>query len=187
MRIRYDGRNDNQCKKCMNKMRYKAAKRNKKLCMTILRNMLGNKCKRCGYNKNIAALHFHHIKSKSFPLNEAIRSMKIMINEVKKCILLCANCHSTEHYKKDTKVYMTLYYRKRKQKLIEMFGGCCNKCGYDKCQAALVFHHIKNKSFTLGNINGLFRKWSEVIKEAKKCELLCANCHTELHQPQCSM
>lgn len=59
-------------------------------------------------------------------------------------------------------------------------GGKCQKCGYDKYLGALEFHHMdpSQKDFTIGNRNF---KLEECIKEAKKCILLCSNCHKELH------
>ena len=63
----------------------------------------GGKCEKCGYNKNIAALDFHHINpsEKSYQLDGrhlSNCSMKSIIEESKKCILLCANCHREIHY-----------------------------------------------------------------------------------------
>jgi hypothetical protein len=65
------------------------------------------------------------------------------------------------------------------------YGGCCTKCGYDKCFDALHFHHkdasTKN-AYYLGV--GEIAKTCSLTKareEAKKCVLLCANCHIELH------
>jgi len=52
-------------------------------------------CKNCGYKKCVAALHFHHV----FP-EEKIESVSQMDDwnavkkEMRKCIILCANCHS---------------------------------------------------------------------------------------------
>ena len=71
----------------------------------------------------------------------------------------------------------------RKLKLIQMFGGKCQKCGYDKNYAALEFHHLdpNEKEFQWPKLR--LRKWETIIKELKKCVLLCANCHREEHWP----
>lgn len=68
---------------------------------------------------------------------------------------------------------------------IEYKGGKCEKCGYDKCQAALDFHH-KNpteKDFCISNRN-ISLHWEEIKKELDKCSLLCANCHREEHSKE---
>lgn len=65
-------------------------------------------------------------------------------------------------------------------KLKEKRGGKCIRCGYDKCLKALEFHHIdpSQKEFTISNANFRLKEASE---EIKKCILICANCHRELH------
>lgn len=73
-------------------------------------------------------------------------------------------------------------WRKRKKlELIEYKGGKCEICGYNKCVAALSFHHINpiEKEFTISSYTGSFEKLKE---EIKKCSLLCQNCHIEVHQ-----
>jgi 5-methylcytosine-specific restriction endonuclease McrA len=62
-----------------------------------------------------------------------------------------------------------------------LFGGKCVRCGYDRCLGALHFHHV-NADKTCG-INTAFRYFGKAIavKEAQKCELICANCHAEEH------
>ncbi len=62
----------------------------------------GGKCERCGYNKNIAALDFHHINPDEKKFQIDIRkfsntNLTDLENELNKCILLCANCHREEH------------------------------------------------------------------------------------------
>lgn len=73
--------------------------------------------------------------------------------------------------------------RIRKEKLVEMLGGKCAKCGYNKSIAALSFHHInpKDKLFDISHNGNLLHSWDEVVKEALKCNLLCLNCHAEVH------
>ena len=62
-------------------------------------NKLGNKCNRCGYSGHPAAFQFHHLdpKDKNFNISSAGLISKDRHNEVLKCELLCANCHSIEH------------------------------------------------------------------------------------------
>lgn len=61
----------------------------------------GGKCERCGYNKCLDALHFHHINSdeKEFGLAQSgyTHSWETYLEEVNKCLLVCANCHAEIH------------------------------------------------------------------------------------------
>ncbi len=62
----------------------------------------GGKCQTCGYNKNLAALEFHHIDptTKSFPVdirNISNMKLELLLDEAKKCQLLCSNCHRELH------------------------------------------------------------------------------------------
>ena len=69
----------------------------------------------------------------------------------------------------------------KKQKLVELMGGKCELCGYDKNPVALSFHHKdrKNKVFAISAYLSL--PIEDLIEEVKKCRLLCLNCHAELH------
>lgn len=74
---------------------------------------------------------------------------------------------------------------KRKLKLIELKGGCCQKCGYNKNIASLTFHHIdpKLKLFSIQARNISNYNFQKVLAEVDKCDLLCHNCHHETHYP----
>jgi hypothetical protein len=64
----------------------------------------GGKCVKCGYNKCIEALHFHHVdpKEKDFSISGKTLSFEKMKKEVDKCILVCSNCHSEIHSETNT-------------------------------------------------------------------------------------
>jgi hypothetical protein len=68
-----------------------------------------------------------------------------------------------------------------KEALVAEAGGKCAICGYSRCLAALEFHHLdrSTKSFALAR-RGITRSMAEAQAEAKKCVLLCANCHAEV-------
>lgn len=62
-------------------------------------------------------------------------------------------------------------------------GGRCSKCGYNRCWAALDFHHTnENKQLAVSAFWKIGNK-QQTLEEAKKCILLCANCHREFHHP----
>ena len=72
--------------------------------------------------------------------------------------------------------------RAMKKQAVKELGGKCEICGYNKCIDALIFHHKdpSEKDFGLAQ-NGIMHDWKEYLSEAKKCMLLCANCHAEEH------
>ena len=69
-----------------------------------------------------------------------------------------------------------------KRKAVDKLGGKCEICSYNKSIDALHFHHRdpKKKSFGLSQ-RGLTRSWEKVKQELRKCVLICANCHAEIH------
>jgi 5-methylcytosine-specific restriction endonuclease McrA len=71
--------------------------------------------------------------------------------------------------------------RNRRRGLIEEAGGECSICGYDRCVGALEFHHLDpaDKEFGL-SWRGLTRSLEDLRREARKCILLCSNCHAEV-------
>jgi hypothetical protein len=71
--------------------------------------------------------------------------------------------------------------RRAKETLVREAGGRCQVCGYDRCAAALQFHHVDptSKSFGLGS-RGLARSIEALREEAAKCVLVCATCHAEI-------
>lgn len=63
---------------------------------------MGGKCQICGYNRCNRALDFHHIdkKAKDFGISLLLQgnaSIENTFNELKKCVLLCSNCHREVH------------------------------------------------------------------------------------------
>ena len=154
----------------------------------------GGKCLNCGYNKNLSGLSFHHRdpEEKDFSINN-LNSSKLLerhFKELDKCDLLCHNCHQEEHHRINSLIEnpskQTLKARKVRGELIQLKGGKCEICGYNKCNSSLCFHHIdeKTKSFQIDNraCNGY--KYESLVEEVNKCQLLCHNCHMELHHPQ---
>ena len=64
-----------------------------------IKETLGGKCIRCGYDKCLKALEFHHIdpSKKDFTISNDHFRLQEAIKETKKCILICSNCHKELH------------------------------------------------------------------------------------------
>jgi predicted HNH restriction endonuclease len=70
----------------------------------------------------------------------------------------------------------------RRRDLVAYKGGVCERCNASPLYVAFDFHHKdpEQKKFPLSQRN-MARKWGDLIKEADKCHLLCANCHRIVH------
>lgn len=79
------------------------------------------------------------------------------------------------------KKYLLDKNENNKRILVEENGGKCTRCGYDKHFRVLQFHHVdpKEKDFALSARS--YVKLETLREEAKKCVLLCPNCHIEKH------
>lgn len=84
----------------------------------------------------------------------------------------CSKCHNskTMNVGKNNRLFA-----------VEVLGGKCIECGYDKHTCSLDIHHlepsIKDKTFRC------MRGWCKerILKEIKNCVLLCRNCHAAVH------
>lgn len=81
----------------------------------------------------------------------------------------CSSCKGIERRKK------------KKQIMVDYAGGKCQKCGYNKCNKALDFHHINSKEKEFGISSRYNWAWEKIKKEIDKCILVCRNCHAEIH------
>jgi hypothetical protein len=76
--------------------------------------------------------------------------------------------------------------KKRKRifvnKVKSIFG--CRICNYRKCLSALEFHHIDSTQKDIAISRLISGNWSvaSIKKEMRKCVVLCANCHREVHE-----
>jgi hypothetical protein len=96
----------------------------------------------------------------------------------------CYECLPSKTTKsKGRYAYNKLYNLYILNKIKEIYGTQCSKCGYKKCYEALDFHHknINEKEYAPARIIRSHKKLSEILKELNKCILLCSNCHRELH------
>jgi hypothetical protein len=75
---------------------------------------------------------------------------------------------------------VTRRHQKVKRILVAEAGGACCVCGYSRCMFTLHFHHVDpaEKSFAVTMARG--KSLAAFREEAKKCVLVCANCHGEI-------
>ena len=176
-----------RCRACRAEYRAERRRRVKR----ILIAEAGGHCVRCGYAGSPAALQFHHVdpETKAFNLSaEGVGgSLSAAREEAAKCLLMCANCHaeleaSTPGHVNSPRSRAVVRRRRRvKAILVAEAGGACERCGYDRSPAALQFHHRDpaTKDFGLSQA-GVARSLERCREEARKCTLLCANCHADV-------
>lgn len=84
-------------------------------------------------------------------------------------------------FTKEKRIIHHKSYRNRVKELaVNYKGGKCVICGYNKCQAAMNFHHIEPKEKDY-QISGGTKSFESLKKELDKCVLVCRNCHSEIH------
>lgn len=75
-----------------------AMKRKQELKQWVAKQKEGQPCEECGWAGSAAAMHWHHVnpEEKLFSISDGSNryGKKKIIEEIKKCRLLCANCHA---------------------------------------------------------------------------------------------
>lgn len=89
-----EGRGYYRCRRC----RSEAVERRRRRLQEILVKEAGGRCCLCGYDRHVAALHFHHLEpsAKRMPVSAQgiAYALETLRAEAKKCVLLCSNCHA---------------------------------------------------------------------------------------------
>ena len=112
-----------------------------------------------------------NLPSGGYQRSKLIKSLKINPHQI---------MFSDEERKQSKTVKVIKSKQKLKQRLVEYKGGKCQICGYNKCLSALVFHHTdpSQKEFSIGTSG---KGYEKCLTEINKCQLLCCNCHAEIH------
>lgn len=155
--------------------------------LRIHRSTLG--CRHCG-ESGAACLDFHHVDGeKERAVTEMVtygHSADAIYEELGKCEVLCANCHRAVHVR--TVTHGRSGDAPTKEERMRTWAGeyqrrrGCRRCG-EKQPAKLVFHHPdwSDKDEGVGAMISNSRPFTEVKAEARKCVVLCANCHRQEH------
>lgn len=139
------------------------------------RNHYTSRCKDCisiylkKYRSNEA------IKTK---IREYQKNYKLIPENRKKINKRLRNWKKTEKGRATSNRLRKAWTLKEKKKAIQYKGGGCTVCGYNKCEAALDFHHTtpELKIKIKDHLSFINQK-----AELDKCVLLCCRCHRELH------
>ena len=96
----------------------------------------------------------------------------------------CANANRIEYYKKnkEREDNRNREWEIKQKKCFEEYKKnlFCESCGENRWWL-LEFHHDNgDKSFDIGSKNGEV-SFNRLLEEIKKCNVLCANCHRDLH------
>jgi hypothetical protein len=121
------------------------------------------------------------------PREASVQAREAGLREAK---LHCSRHGETDHVR-DARGYLrcrrcraeAVVRRRRRVKtiLVEEAGGSCRLCGYYRCAAALVFHHLDPTAKEFGvAYAGMARSIERLRAEVCKCILLCSNCHAEV-------
>ena len=168
---------------------------------------LSNPCQ-CS-ESDITCLEFHHRdeSTKKFSISEGKGNSTSMVQkEIAKCDILCKNCHMKLHNNdiqkidfgaliseitlqlsgKLDKLVRRRLYRNRQKWISKIFvrdykfEHNCKNCGEENTNC-LIFHH-RDPMEKEYNIPQLYKYGIKSIqREIDKCDLLCHNCHSKLH------
>ncbi len=128
-------------------------------------------------------MNFFIIHSILIGMKCSICNKKLVGRQTKFCSRVCRNQEINKRHKN----YEAQQIRgaDRKIALIKEMGGKCEICGYHKNYSALTFHHKdpSEKKMTLDVRTMSNSSMVGIKEEAAKCQLLCFNCHMEVHYP----
>lgn len=77
----------------------------------------------------------------------------------------------------DQAAYMRKRRKERREKFIQLLGGRCSNCGIDSNDLQFDHRNSRKKRYDLNAIKDGDEK--VILKELKKCVLLCPDCHFE--------
>jgi hypothetical protein len=157
---------------------------------------LGGVCKRCGLRTDWYEVYDFHHRNKGEKEHQ-ISWMRCkdwdseVVPELKKCDLLCANCHAlltqvdarSRPDRTRAQIYSDARIDRHKTRCVDYLGKSCQICGTTVADLSIYhFHHVDptTKLYKVSSLIG--RDWDTVVKpELDKCALLCGNCHRAVH------
>lgn len=107
--------------------------------------------------------------------NKNAVSQERLLLEIDKCDVVCANCHRLRSWKAPK----LLDYRRELK--IRLKNKPCADCGGHFHYSQMDFDHVKGEKVkTVSQCKNI----KDILKEAAKCDVICANCHRKRTQAQ---
>ena len=117
--------------------------------------VFGGKCCICGFNKWQSALEFHHVNPNEKDFNitaeTTTKAIEKQLKELRKCILVCANCHRGIHSNNLTipDNWQDFFNEQIAQELIDETHAkkyYCKICGKEKSKTGVLCAECTNKA-----------------------------------------
>ena len=127
-------------------------------------------CKKCNVEKDLLSFSFRN------------RAHGILQPYCKQCVAIS----DKEKYKTEgRKISIRKAMKASGERLKEFIDNykkenSCRNCG-DERFYVLDFHHLKDKEYNISDAYARGISVNKLKEELNKCELLCSNCHRELH------
>ena len=172
----------NKCNEKHTKMIYEAN------CKWLNNYLSKHSCEHCGFDNNMC-LEFHHVRGRKVNKISYLRqcaNFEALVKEVKKCIVLCKNCHVKYHLhhglKRKRKTVRVKNPLHRKIDMQAKKQGC--KICKTKDLEVLCYHHRNplEKKYAMTTLINVCYRTEILMNEMAKCDVLCHNCHRILHK-----
>ena len=163
--------------------------------LVLLRDVRRRPCADCGEPFEPHQMDFDHRdpELKSFQLTTGramLKSRADLLNEIRKCDVVCANCHRMRTRARHTQRDKTLsgrsryigrkrtYWRAQAELLDRLRDVPCVDCNRRFAPCAMDFDHIhpSTKNYVVTRMIGRAGT-ARILEEAAKCDIVCANCH----------
>lgn len=99
---------------------------------------------------------------------------------------LCCQQRDKEHYHNNTlRKKQIREYAKKTRREVSLYIESLKQVGCSMCPekepCCMDFHHLENKSFTIGEAKNSYSLES-IKREIEKCIIVCSNCHRKIHK-----
>ncbi len=161
----------------------------------IHRSFIGKSCVLCGCD-NPEVFEYDHIDPSTKKIHVCrAHSIKAAQVEIKKCRIVCSNCHCRVSRDQrlaqrtpDQHVKSSVRCKRKRRAALQRFVddkkkeiGKCQLCHFFDCDYLCMLHfdHInpKNKINSIAGMVSTLADKDVLLNEMDKCRLLCANCH----------